>query len=484
MLKSDGYNQLNLGFWWYPHSTAQTPQLDGGNNAGATTVTAPMEREGKEVSGIMTMTPAQQGWYPPCNVGNSNSATRAKMPSWQGQRRLHINNGNDAIVTRARTPDWHNNNTIATRATMLLWWWQRCLACKDPCTSTMATPLQQGGQCQLDNSKEACALMMAITPLLRGQQCQLNDYASLTMAEMPSQWGQHLPLQWWQRCLRINGKNAIAMRATMSPWWWQGCLCIDNDEDTIAMRATMPAWGQQWHHFNEGNSAVPDQGQRCHCYEGNDASSMTARTSAHWQWQQGNCHEAENCNGDNGKDACASTGMAPSHNDEWQGKQHYLNNAGDACALTMATMPSWQEQQLPWRQWQRCLRINGNGTIMMRATMPAWQWATRVTMLAQWWWRRLCINDGNDSITTMAKMPVTINVLTMALIAQPNFQKKACGISSHVFAALGWGEGWFGINWVVINWSPLNWFHLDSFLRFYPPKLHLSLVSSSKICPH
>ncbi len=45
----------------YPHSMAQTHQLDGGNNIGATTVTMPMQSEGKEVSGIMTMMLVQQG---------------------------------------------------------------------------------------------------------------------------------------------------------------------------------------------------------------------------------------------------------------------------------------------------------------------------------------------------------------------------------------------------------------------------------------
>jgi hypothetical protein len=61
-------------------------------------------------------------------------------------------------------------------------------------------------------------------------------------------------------------------------------------------------------------------------------------------------------------------------------------------------------------------------------------------MLSQQWRRRLHIIDGNDFITTMAKMPAKINVLTMALIAQPNSQ-DACGIGSHAFAALGWAEG-------------------------------------------
>jgi hypothetical protein len=60
--------------------------------------------------------------------------------------------------------------------------------------------------------------------------------------------------------------------------------------------------------------------------------------------------------------------------------------------------------------------------------------------LAQQRQRCLCINIGNDSITTMAKMPATINVFTMVPIAQPNFQ-DACRIGSHAFAALGWAEG-------------------------------------------
>jgi hypothetical protein len=57
--------------------------------------------------------------------------------------------------------------------------------------------------------------MTAMTPLLQGQQCQLDDYASLTMAETPSQQGQQLPLQQQQRCLRINVNNAILTRETM-----------------------------------------------------------------------------------------------------------------------------------------------------------------------------------------------------------------------------------------------------------------------------
>jgi hypothetical protein len=51
--------------------------------------------------------------------------------------------------------------------------------------------------------------MTATTPLLRGQQHQLDDYTSLTAAEMPSRQGQQSPSQRRQRCLHINGNNAI-----------------------------------------------------------------------------------------------------------------------------------------------------------------------------------------------------------------------------------------------------------------------------------
>jgi hypothetical protein len=59
---------------------AQTHQLNGGNNTGATMVMTPMQREGKEVSKIMTTTLAQQGQQCPCNVGDGASATRATTP--------------------------------------------------------------------------------------------------------------------------------------------------------------------------------------------------------------------------------------------------------------------------------------------------------------------------------------------------------------------------------------------------------------------
>jgi hypothetical protein len=80
-------------------------------------------------------------------------------------------------------------------------------------------PAYQGQQRQhdkgnLDDSKDACALMIATTLLLQGQRHQLNDYASSTTAEMPLQRGQQSPSQQQQRCLCINDNNAIATRAT------------------------------------------------------------------------------------------------------------------------------------------------------------------------------------------------------------------------------------------------------------------------------
>ncbi len=62
------------------------------------------------------------------------------------------------------------------------------------------------------------------------------------------------------------------------------------------------------------------------------------------------------------------------------------------------------------------------------------------TPLLQRQQRSLHINDGNDFIMTMAKMPATINELVMALVAQPNSQ-DTCRIGSHAFATLGWAEG-------------------------------------------
>jgi hypothetical protein len=45
----------------------------------------------------------------------------------------------------------------------------------------------------------------------------------------------------------------------------------------------------------------------------------------------------------------------------------------------------------------------------------------------------------------MVKTPPSINMLTMALIAQP-YSKDACSIGSCASAAVGWAEGRFGID--------------------------------------
>jgi hypothetical protein len=71
--------------------------------------------------------------------------------------------------------------------------------------------------------------MTATTPLLRGQQHQLDDFASLTVAETPSRQGQQSPLQQRQRCLHINGNNAIESDNHHR----------NNGEDACASMATM-----------------------------------------------------------------------------------------------------------------------------------------------------------------------------------------------------------------------------------------------------
>jgi hypothetical protein len=162
----------------------------GGNNTGVMTVMTPMQHEGIEVSAIRTTTQGQQGQY-------NAHAILAMVPAQQGQR-CHSYNGKDACASMmVMTPLWQGQehqledliDAIAARATTIFWQWQRCLDCKDACASMMATPSQWGQQPQLEISKDACALMTATTPLLRGQQHQLDDYATLTVAEMPSQQG-------------------------------------------------------------------------------------------------------------------------------------------------------------------------------------------------------------------------------------------------------------------------------------------------------
>jgi hypothetical protein len=99
------------------------------------------------------------------------------------------------------------------------------------------------------------------------------------------QQGQQLPLQQQQRCLHINGNNAIVTRATTPSQWWQGPLHIDDDNDVIAIRATTPAWGQQQGHQDEGNNTDQGQqhhflqGQQCHLDNSKDACPLTMATT-------------------------------------------------------------------------------------------------------------------------------------------------------------------------------------------------------------
>ncbi len=165
----------------------------------------------------------------------------------------------------------------------------------------------------------------------------------------------------------------------MPSWWRQGCLRINDDKDTIATRATTPAWGRQQCHHNEGNNAVTDQGWWCHCYEGNDASLTTARTPAHWQWQQHHCHEANNCNCNNDKDACTSAAMAPLQQGQWR--------------VTRATT-------LVWQQWRRLHINDGNDAIMMRVTIAI---GTTAKMPAHWQQQCHHDKDNHASLTTSDK---------------------------------------------------------------------------------
>jgi hypothetical protein len=288
----------------------------------------------------------QQGQHHLCNVGNGASATRATMPLWQQQKCLRIDNGNDAIVTRATTPacQWQQchcnegNNIIATMAKMPGLQRRLFISKGNTITMRVTAPAWQHW--------DAYLLMTATTPLLQGQQYQLNDYASLTMAELPLQQGRQLPLQRWQdahtskasassrqgkQCHRDDGKdacasmmmktplqqgqqcqledsnNAIAMRktipsqikgnsaivtrATMPAWWQQRCLHINNGSNTIFMRVTsaitttakMPAHQQQWCHSNKGNNTSSTTSNK-----GNNASLTTVEMPAHQGRQQ--CH--------------------------------------------------------------------------------------------------------------------------------------------------------------------------------------------------
>jgi hypothetical protein len=73
--------------------------------------------------------------------------------------------------------------------------------------------------------------MTATTPFLQAQLHQLDDYASLTAAETPLRQGQQLPSQRQQRCLHINGNNAVKSNNHHR----------NNGEDACASMAMMPS---------------------------------------------------------------------------------------------------------------------------------------------------------------------------------------------------------------------------------------------------
>jgi hypothetical protein len=141
--------------------------------------------------------------------------------------------------------------------------------------------------------------------------------------------------------LRIKGNDAIVTRATTPSWQRQGCLCIDNSNNAIVIRVKIVI-------------ATTAKTLRI---DGNNAIATWVMTPARWQ-------------------VARATTLA------WQRRR--LD-----CASTTAMTPSWQEQQLPSRQWQRCLHLNGgdaslptsdegndidddDDAIAMRAMTPAW----------------------------------------------------------------------------------------------------------------
>ena len=86
---------------------------------------------------------------------------------------------------------------------------------------------------------------------------------------------------------------------------------------------------------------------------------------------------------------------------------------------------------------------------------------------------------------TSKKLPLFIinkHAFYVVPIAQPHSQ-DTCGIGSGPFSALGWPEGWFGIDWVEMKWSPPHRLHLDIFCHSFPQNLP-SLPSSSPQTAH
>jgi hypothetical protein len=345
-------------------------------------------------------------WGKQCHCDNGEDAcalTMATMPSWLGQWH-QLDDGNVAIAMR--------------RATTLLWWQQRCLDCEDACALTMGNTIVTRATTPAWQQEDACAVMTTRTPLLLGWQHQLDDYASLTMAEMP--------LQQQQRRLHINGNNAITTRATTPLQWPQGHLLIDDDDGAIATRAMKPAWGWQQCHHDKGNNAVADQRQQHDCYKVNDAILTMATTSAHQQQQQCHRHEGKiaittavktlrHCN----KDGNASLTTTKGNNASSTIAETCLciNNSNNTIVMrvtiaiaTMAKMPVhwWQQHQLANKQlrwwhwwWQQHHCNKGKDASLRKATRPSQQGHNTITDQGQ----QCHCYESNDTILTTARMP-------------------------------------------------------------------------------
>ncbi len=95
-----------------------------------------------------------------------------------------------------------------------------------PCTDTHTTWLRFWGSGSLVESKRCHDVMVEADSNLK-----LDDYASLTAAETPSGQGEQSPSQGHQRCLHINGNNAIKSKNHHR----------NNGEEACASSATMPS---------------------------------------------------------------------------------------------------------------------------------------------------------------------------------------------------------------------------------------------------
>jgi hypothetical protein len=142
---------------------------------------------------------------------------------------------------------------------------------KDACASMATTPSEQVQQCHCDDGKDACASMITTMPLQQGQQCQLEDSnnAIRTRATRP---------------LQIKGNNAIVTRTTTPARYRQGHLRINNGNNAVIMQAEiaiattakMPVHQWQQRHHDKGNDASLMTSDK-----GNNASLTTVETPVH-----------------------------------------------------------------------------------------------------------------------------------------------------------------------------------------------------------